>query len=411
MNIFDALETRLEPKFNNIKFRELEPTDTVKQFCELGLLKQVPIDKFSCDQCWENCRGLSIGLVNGKLGGICPSGFLETPHQLTPDETQGWQFDFNRLAELICAKSNLVPGGEEKTGNLMPIAYEQINGKNMAVIYGYGFGYDLIHPEEVIADCFGMFRADELFIVVPSNAALLIGGINSLRNTHLITLKNVLRNNFDISDIIKRKISESKATSDTKMSVKFPTPDGTTWDNTTIEFITEDGVKINMPGFQHPYTKHFSVMGFQDTRRTSQGIVPDKAWRVFRLIAQNQGEWTLGDLLKKAKVFRKKKGFDPAVAELSAAAQKEEYLKQFTGITIAGMKVSDIPTYVGMLRKRLKEYFGINDDPFYPYYARGKKPGYQAKFKVFCSYKEPPGSFDTPADLEDSSIADENSPL
>jgi hypothetical protein len=96
------------------------------------------------------------------------------------------------------------------------------------------------------------------------------------------------------------------------------------------------------------------------------------AWRVFRLIARNQGEWTLGALFKDAKALRKKKGFDPAVAELSPAAQKEEYLKQFTGMKIEGITVSDIPTYIKLLRKRLKGYLNLKMTLFIRIMPEGK---------------------------------------
>jgi hypothetical protein len=392
VNIFDFLETCLEPKLNNIKFNELEPTETVKKFIDSGLFKKIPITEADCNECPENCRGLNIELIDGKLAHTCPTGtpvrracpdgFLETPRELTPDETQGWQFDFSHLAELICDKSKLTLGGATDVNNLMSIAYDRINGKNIAVIYGYGLGQN----KDILIDCFSMFRVDVLFIITPSMDALKTGGIKELKNIYLIPLKTVIEEGFSISAFIKESLTSEKPSGE--VISKFPVPQGTKCGDISIEFISKDEVKISMPELQHPYAKHFSAMGFQDDRRAIKGVESNMAWRVFRLIAQNQGEWTLGILLKEAKVLSKKKGFDPAKAELSAAAQKEEYLKQFTGMRIEGITISSIPKYVELLRKRLKEYFGLTEDPFYPYYAKGKKPGYKAKFRVFCSYQE-----------------------
>jgi len=67
MNIFNALETRFEPIFNNIKYKELEPVEVVKNLSELGLFKQVPITKASCNECPENCRGMETKYVDGEF--------------------------------------------------------------------------------------------------------------------------------------------------------------------------------------------------------------------------------------------------------------------------------------------------------------------------------------------------------
>jgi len=403
--IFQGLEKSPKRTFRASELKRISSADFDRLLKE-KLLKYYRYEpKGDLYPCASGCSSCDSGFMRtvAKIGkkweAVCQDGEADAETiPLAENDITKYAFDINSFAEIIRNDNNLSGNYEELDDRLYFVGAKEIDKQPVAFVLAL-----LSNPKNaeplLLTLPYKLSRYQAMVILSPFFNLVSQGTLKTLESSHIYFYdftKVFTGSNWIINPQVLSSIA-AKLTSQAEILAKFPTPDGTNWDNTTIEFITEDGVKINMPGFQHPYTKHFSVMGFQDTRRTSQGIVPDKAWRVFRLIAQNQGEWTLGDLLKKAKVFRKKKDFDPALAELSAAGQKEEYLKQFTGITIAGMKVSDIPTYVGMLRKRLKEYFGINDDPFYPYHARGKKPGYQAKFRVFCSYRE--------------SELDENSPL
>lgn len=107
--------------------------------------------------------------------------------------------------------------------------------------------------------------------------------------------------------------------------IPFQTTPGTKWEQISIRFISDEEVKITVKGQSR--TIHFSEMGFKDRRKGGQ---PTKLWLILRLLAEHNGQIAWGDL--------KLRG-------------QEDKLKH----------------NVSELRKCLKAYFVIDDDPFYPY--------------------------------------------
>lgn len=117
----------------------------------------------------------------------------------------------------------------------------------------------------------------------------------------------------------------------------FRTPPGTKWSEVYIKFVSEETVIITSGNVTE--TKSFAEMGFADLRKVDE---PDKLWLLLRFMALHDGRLGWDDNLLIDDITKRKK------------------------------QVSDI-------RKRLRSYFGIQEDPFNPYFKEG---AYRAKFVI-----------------------------
>jgi len=107
-----------------------------------------------------------------------------------------------------------------------------------------------------------------------------------------------------------------------RLLAKFPTTPNTSWDMVSIQFVSEDSVRVSVKSIHRRYT--FADMGFKDNRKHNS---PDKQWEALESLARNKGElsWQKGTAIPYVK-------------------------KQIQGI-----------------RKKLRAFIGIEDDPFFPY--------------------------------------------
>jgi len=137
---------------------------------------------------------------------------------------------------------------------------------------------------------------------------------------------------------IQEKPIEVKQESSTSEKVKkhsfpFTIPSGTTWENIYIQFKNREAVTITTSG--HTHDTSFADMGFADGRNGK----PNVQWYLMLLFAKNGGRLTAGNPDARTKYKKQKQN----------------------------------------LAKELKEYFGIEYDPFKPY---GKSDGYQIKINL-----------------------------
>lgn len=109
--------------------------------------------------------------------------------------------------------------------------------------------------------------------------------------------------------------------------VPFPTPFGTQWEQVAIRFVSDESVRISVKGISKEVS--FAEMGLKDRRKGHQ---PNKLWLTLLLFAKYNGQIAWGD---------------PISREHQTAMKHN----------------------VSELRKYLKSYFGIDNDPFYPYKA------------------------------------------
>jgi hypothetical protein len=122
-----------------------------------------------------------------------------------------------------------------------------------------------------------------------------------------------------------------------RVSARFPAPEGLTWKEVTIAFVSNDSIRVSAHSKSKRFT--FAEAGFKDGRK---GDLPDTLWDILRVLARHGGEVDRG-----SKTSQKVKG------QMKAAIKE--------------------------IRKRLKALVGIADDPFYPY---REKQAYVAKFTL-----------------------------
>ncbi len=115
-------------------------------------------------------------------------------------------------------------------------------------------------------------------------------------------------------------------------------PEGITWTDISINFISKDDVEIRAG--KPLGVKNFIILGFKDERTSN----PDLSWNALRTFAKGQGE-----------ISWKDQGYDQKVHD-------------------------SLKSCVKVIRKRFKQLFNINDDPFEPYY---RTKSYKTKFHIF----------------------------
>lgn len=164
----------------------------------------------------------------------------------------------------------------------------------------------------------------------------LLKEINRLENTIIsITLALAL---------VRKRLAEASGVGDIKRQTgkeamePFDVPEGSLWGDVTIRFLDDECIEIKV-GKKSFGASNFAALGFED-KKTKQ---PDKLWQTLLLLGRKQGEITWKE-------------------------------KDSTGKVNTRLKKN-----ISILRTRLKELFGIADDPFYRY---EKTKSYRAKFTI-----------------------------
>ena len=141
----------------------------------------------------------------------------------------------------------------------------------------------------------------------------------------------------ELSDLVTSV--ESTPRTDLSSSNPFQGMTDLRWDEIIIQFITPEAVKICARRVRTRHT--YAEMGFKDGK--SRDASPDGIWRHLYIFAQHRGavDWRTENLDEEDRNRMKRT--------------------------------------VSTIRKRLKEFFGIDDDPFHPY---RKMRSYQTKFSL-----------------------------
>ncbi len=122
--------------------------------------------------------------------------------------------------------------------------------------------------------------------------------------------------------------------------VKFPIPESSTWNDVTIRFLSNETVQITVGEISEG--RNFAELGFVDRRNG----YPDQLWNVLKLLA-----FTNGDISWETR-----------------------------GLPIK--LHNNLKAYIKDIRKRLKNLFQMEDDPFESY---RKHKSYKTKFKITVS--------------------------
>lgn len=90
---------------------------------------------------------------------------------------------------------------------------------------------------------------------------------------------------------------KKKKVSDTYQ--KFPTPEGTKWENILIEIISRDSVKITANGVSQRYTA--LDMGFRDKRK---GDLPNEQWDLLLSFAEQGGVFNWSSTRSRVNLYK-----------------------------------------------------------------------------------------------------------
>jgi len=119
---------------------------------------------------------------------------------------------------------------------------------------------------------------------------------------------------------------------------RFPYIPGLKWDEVSMEFVSNEAIRIRAQNVREIY--NFAEMGFKDRRK---GDRPDSLWGVLR------------------------DGFGKHGGEIS------------WNISVDSKTRDNLKEYVRKIRKRLRAFMEIEDDPFFPY---RKSKSYKTKFSI-----------------------------
>ncbi|MDD5530571.1 MAG: HEAT repeat domain-containing protein [bacterium] len=138
---------------------------------------------------------------------------------------------------------------------------------------------------------------------------------------------------------------------------QFPTPPGTKWEDVTIQFISDESIKISANEVSKEF--HYTEIGFKDNRK---GIVPDSQWKVLQYLAKCGGtiSWNFED----AKEYG---GYNYTIPK--DEIPKPTNLKERKAF----------PKRIERLRKKLKTIMQLDGDPFENYI---KVKSYKSKFTI-----------------------------
>jgi hypothetical protein len=149
---------------------------------------------------------------------------------------------------------------------------------------------------------------------------------NSYRD--LVIVQQRLR---EMNSLLNRGIANRRLLS-------LPIPPSTTWADVSIRFLSDFRIQITALKWSEPL--NFAEAGFEDARNE----VPNLAWKVLRDLAIKSGE-----------------------------------LQRPTGPGAERKRLVRLEKSVEAIRKRFKQLFGIDDDPFFPY---REVKCYRTKFKI-----------------------------
>lgn len=153
---------------------------------------------------------------------------------------------------------------------------------------------------------------------------------------------NMIRSSFstdriDTYMVLSSMISLPKFENKEKPIRPFPSPSGIKWSDITIRFLSEESVQIIARNVME--VRNCAEMGLMDNRTKNH----NKLWHVLLLFGKLRGE-----------ISWKMMGLPPGIQR-------------------------NLKTHIKRLRKHLKQFFGIEDDPFMPY---RREKAYKTKFRV-----------------------------
>jgi hypothetical protein len=147
---------------------------------------------------------------------------------------------------------------------------------------------------------------------------------------------------------------------------KFPLPQGATFKDIIIKMV-DSYILVSIKGKGgKPQRVNFVELGCNDKRKKGR-LIPDSHWHLLQRLAEHEG----------VLVWQR--------SGLKSASKKDVYNTFVDGFSIiktgryTGKEITRTKNLIYGLRKKLKDFFGLSDDPFYRY---DEVHCYQTKFQI-----------------------------
>ena len=342
--ILKRADAPIEPVFKYDEAR-LWPEGDLELMVKLGLLREIaPAKSVECDGCEEACIE-DVEIIDGPKEGqvrayvVCRRRDDIGRIEVASERLRRWAFDQVRLAAHVKVLTNALGLMEEVIPErLWWLGDSHINNQRVGIFIAFG----VTQP-----DARGLFRkagrlkecALPLVLTISQVAGdfpLAIDG----KMLSLLRLLSVHNGDLVLDTREIDKLYGKQRVRRTKASIRFPTPSGVIWEDLVIRFVSDKAVEITAGSYTTG--KDYEEMGFANQGKT--GGPPDILWEFLKLLAQREGFI----------------GWEHDVGSHEGSRTK-------------------FKKWASDLRKRLKHYFGIDDDPFYPYRHVN---GYKTKFVV-----------------------------
>jgi hypothetical protein len=269
--------------------------------------------------------------INGQYYGFSTEDSEMGKILLTKEDVTFWSFDINSLLKDIKSRNEL-------TGNtnLINTRVFFIGQKNKIGIFLGLFPDEQQAESELLSLKPKVNKFDILLVLCPSFTLTSQDLLNKLESEFIkcSSFNDAFPNNDFIIDLTILKTPHLPQ----KSIAIFHTVPGTQWEDVTIQFLSDESIKISANGVSEEF--HYTEIGFKDNRKR---LIPNSQWVVLRHLALQKGEisWKSKDI-------------------------KLEDQQKF-------------PKKIERLRERLKTIMQLDDDPFYDYI---KVKSYKSKFTI-----------------------------
>ena len=314
------------------------PRATFQALVDGGLLRQIEDASFvTCDGCDEQCDEEVIYVNRGDCGP--PDAYIACHRRedigrvrVPLERLRRWAVDVSSLAGMLARELGAHGAAEEiLPGRLWCLGRPAIGARRVDVFLARGLTW--ADAEARFLDVGRVAECSTALILVPFQvpASSPLGP-----DAKVVLLRRLLTVNdralsLDMTGL-QAAIGKGRARR-VQAVIPFATPEGCTWSQVMIEFVSDRLVKI-VAGSVVDH-KDFADMGFRNSRKSKvhEEPEPDKLWEFFRAFASQEGCISWRD-------------------ELDVPRDERHKVKK---------QVSD-------LRKRLRAYFPrIPADPFEPY--------------------------------------------
>ncbi len=272
------------------------PRGALEQLVQLGILQESAHAKsVYCDGCEEACLEEVIWADSGESSParayiVCRRRDDIGRVPVLTERLRSWQISLSALADRVRLLLDTGPVLEEIVEErLWYLGHVYLNERRTDFLLFRGAAWPdsrlLLNREGRLQEC-----ANPVILIpseIPDNPPLLAPGkVLSLVRLLSLTIEGLKLDRGEIEGVLGRSRARRS-----QLVAPFQVPEGTCWEQVSIEFVNEDVVRIAVGGnVDH---RDFAQMGFADKRKSEER--PDRLWTVFLGLAKSEGKIGWGD--------------------------------------------------------------------------------------------------------------------